>query len=203
METISYLWIDEASDCGFKFERGSSRFFVVAAVFLGCEAKEIEITMERLRLELRLAQDFEFKFSRCKRTFREAFLRTLSERLIRYKAVVVDKRELTAPALKFHPHQLYCEAVRRLFYDNDPPIVESVLVIDEASAQIHRREFNAVLKQYMSKNVVRKIRQQRSRNNAMIQIADMIAGSIFREYERGDPHYHEMIMNKEKILLHL
>ena len=73
--------------------------------------------------------------------------------------------------------------------------------IDEAAAKIHYREFNAVLKKYLSKNLVGKIRQKRSRNESMIQIADMIAGSIFRKYEKGDEQYYLMVKPKEDILI--
>ena len=35
----------------------------------------------------------------------------------------------------------------------------------------------------------------------MIQIADMVSGSIFRKYERQDDRFWQMVKNKEKILM--
>lgn len=75
------------------------------------------------------------------------------------------------------------------------------LIIDEAVAKIHHKEFNWVLKKYLSKNIVAKIKQKQSKNEIMIQVVDMIAGSIFRKYERGDDRYYRLIENKGKILM--
>jgi len=49
--------------------------------------------------------------------------------------------------------------------------------------------------------MVKKIKQMRSESEAMIQVADMIAGSILREYEKGDPQWHQIIKGKEKRLI--
>lgn len=203
IQTITKLWIDESGDCGFKFNKGSSRFLVITAVYLIGENKnsDIEKAINKLKSELNLNQDYEFKFSRCKNTFKNDFFRIINNLDIQYKAIIVDKKNLKAPALRFQSQQLYCELVRRLLYDNDPPLEKSILVIDEATAKIHHKEFNRVLKKYLSKNIVSKIRQTRSRSNIMIQIADMIAGSIFRKYEKDDDNYYQMIKNKEKIMI--
>lgn len=91
--------------------------------------------------------------------------------------------------------------IRWLLYDNNPALEKAILVIDEATAKIHHKEFNRVLNKYLSKNIINKIRQKRSKNETMIQIADMIAGSIFRKYERGDDQYYQVIKNREKILI--
>jgi len=50
----------------------------------------------------------------------------------------------------------------------------------------------------ISKNIISKIRQKRSKNNIMIQIADMIAGSIFRKYKKNDNNYYAIIKSKEE-----
>ncbi|MEK7518074.1 MAG: DUF3800 domain-containing protein [Patescibacteria group bacterium] len=88
-----------------------------------------------------------------------------------------------------------------MLYDNDPPLKKAILVIDEATAKIHYKEFNMVLKKYLSKKAVGKIRQYRSQSNILIQIADMIAGSIYRKFERKDDSYYKIARSKEKILI--
>jgi len=57
------------------------------------------------------------------------------------------------------------------------------------------------LKNYLSKNTISKIKQKSSRKEVMIQVADMIAGAIFREYSHGDQTYHKMVKGQEKILI--
>jgi len=197
---INKIWIDESGDCGFKFDKGSSKYLVIVAVYL-TDGNKIEEVIDQLKLDLNLTRDYEFKFSRCRDKIREKFLNSIKGLPVGYKAIVVDKKKLSPLDLRFQPQQLYCELVRRLLYDNNPPLEKAMLVIDEATAKIHYREFNRVLKKYLSRNIISKIRQKRSKNNIMIQIADMIAGSIFKKYEKGDDRYYQTIKNKEKILV--
>lgn len=200
-EAIAKLWIDESGDGGFKFAKGSSRFFVIVAVY-GDNPEEIAgRTLDAIRLRHGLIQGFEFKSSRCRENLKQECLDAIVTLPIEYKAIVVDKKTLRVPALVSHPHQLYCEMVRRLFYDNAPPLRDATLVLDEATAKIHRREFAGVLKQYISHTVVKKITQVQSKNNTMIQVADMIAGSIWRAHEKDDRRWHDMLKSKERILM--
>lgn len=201
-EFISQLWIDESGDGGFKFEKGSSGFLVLAAVYVrdgGIET--IEKSLMDVRNGLNYSQDHEFKFSRCKNDVKEKLLRTLIGLSIQYKAIVVDKQGMAASVFRTRPHQLYAESIKRLLYDNDPPLKNAAMIIDEATAKVHQKEFNHILKQHLSKNMVQKIRQTRSQSDSMIQIADLIAGSIYRRFEKGDGMYHDLIKPKEKILI--
>ena len=200
---IITLWVDESGDCGFKFEKGSSRFLIIVAVYADSNESEggIVKAIDAVKQERGLDRSFEFKFSRCKDALKKVFLDEITKYSIAYKAIVLDKKNLGAPALQYHPRELYCEAVRRLLYDNDPPLARATLILDEATAKIHHREFSGMLKRYLSRNMVKKIKQMRSESEAMIQVADMIAGSILREYEKGDPQWHQIIKGKEKRLI--
>lgn len=200
---ITQLWADESGDSGFKFTSGSSQHLIIAAVYTLDEnsASTIIETITNLKSQLKLTADYEFKFSRCPNKFKEAFLAAVHDLDWKYKSIVVDKTSLNAPALINHSHQLYCESIRRLLYDNNPPLEKAILTIDEAVSKIHHREFNSVLKQYVSKNLVKKIRQVRSSSDSMIQLADMVSGSIFRRYEKGNSLYHDRIKDKQKVLI--
>ena len=166
---IKKLWLDESGDGGFRFKFGSSKYFVVATIYL--ENNEIEEEISRIRKQIHqlkekfaLTAEYEFKFSRCKDTFKIAFLKEVLKFPIKYKAIIVNKEKLAAPALKYSPKELYCEMIRRLLYDNNPPLGKAILIIDEAVAKTHQREFKGILKKYLSKNLVSKIIQRRSRN---------------------------------------
>lgn len=185
---IDSLWIDESGDAVFITEEGASE-------------ELLEHELRSLKSALGVTENYEFKFSRCKDSFKKEFFRVLTQLPIQYKAIIVDKRNISVPALRSEAKQLYCELVRRLLYDNDPLLQKSTLTLDEATAKVHHQEFHRMLKASLSKNLVQKLRQQRSHRNAMIQIADMIAGSIFRKFEKGDDTYYEMAKKKEKILI--
>ncbi|MEK7500315.1 MAG: DUF3800 domain-containing protein [Patescibacteria group bacterium] len=200
MTIITKLWADESGDSGFKFTSGSSRYLVIAIVYTYSEVATRTITaaISDLKRSLGLTGDYEFKFSRCSNKFKESFLLLVTSLDWQYKVIIIDKKNLHAPALVNHPQQLYCEAVRRLLYDNNPPLKKAVLTMDEAIAKIHHREFNSVLRQYVSRNLVKKVRQVRSSSDEMIQLADMVSGSIFRQYEKGSSIYSNMLTAKEK-----
>jgi len=202
--SINKLWLDESGDSGFRFERGSSKYFVVVFVYLEGdnideETAKIEKQINRLKEKFSLTADYEFKFSRCKNKLKQEFLEESLKFPIKYKVIVVNKKKLGPPVLK--SRELYCEMVRRLLYDNDPPLKKAIFVVDEVVAQIRQREFKGVLRRYLSKNMIKKIIQKRSKGEVMIQFADMISGSIFRKYERQDDKFWKMIKNKEKILI--
>ena len=200
IKKIDKLWIDESGDCGFKFNKGSSRFLIIVVVYL-INKTSTKNSLKDLNLKLNLTEGYEFKFSRSKDKLRKEFFKMIKNLPIQYKAIIVNKKKLSPPDLRFQPQQLYCELVRRLLYDNSPALDKAILVVDEATAKIHHKEFNSVLNKYLSKNIISKIRQKRSKNDIMIQIADMIAGSIFRKYEKNDDQYYKMIKNKEKIFI--
>lgn len=163
------------------------------------ETAKIEKQINRLKEKFSLTADYEFKFSRCKNKLKQEFLEESLKFPIKYKVIVVNKKKLGPPVLK--SRELYCEMVRRLLYDNDPPLKKAIFVVDEVIAQIRQREFKGVLRRYLSKNMIKKIIQKRSKGEVMIQFADMISGSIFRKYERQDDKFWKMIKNKEKILI--
>ena len=202
--TIEKLWLDESGDAGFKFNSGSSQFLVIVTLYITNATigeNGILTKINEIKSRLRLPQTYEFKFSRCRDKFKKEFFTTFLTLPLQYKAIVVDKKKLKISPFSSNPHQLYCEAVRRLLYDNNPPLKKAILVIDEATAKIHYKEFNMVLKKYLSKKAVGKIRQYRSQSNILIQIADMIAGSIYRKFERKDDSYYKIARSKEKILI--
>ena len=200
---ITKMWGDESGDCGFKFKNGSSKFFVIVIVYLtdNIGIEDIKKRFEGTKKDSNLTEDYELKFSRCNDALKIKILNIINRLPIEYKAIVVDKQNIGAPALSLQPQQLYCEMMRRLLYDNNPPLEKATLVIDEAVAKIHQKEFNWVLKKYLSKNVLGSIKQKKSKNEVMIQIADIIAGSIFKKFEKQKEEHHNTISSKEKILI--
>lgn len=201
-KTIQKFWMDESGDCGFKFDSGSSNFFVLVVVYIIDDGDDkISEAIEKLKIQHNFTENFEFKFSRSNEKLRKEFFQIIAKLPIEYKAIIVEKSKINSPILRHQPQQLYCETARMLFYDNNPPLEKAVLLIDEAVAKIHHKEFNWVLKNYLSKNTISKIKQKSSKKEIMIQVADMIAGAIFREYSHGDQTYHKMIKGQEKILI--
>jgi len=95
--SINKLWLDESGDSGFRFERGSSKYFVVVFVYLEGdnideETAKIEKQINRLKEKFSLTADYEFKFSRCKNKLKQEFLEESLKFPIKYKVIVVNKK---------------------------------------------------------------------------------------------------------------
>lgn len=203
-QKITKLWIDESGDPGFKLEAGSTNFFVVAAVYGASDsfdAQKVSRTLDLAKIKLGLVRDYEFKFSRCRDNVKIEILKSISRVALRYKAVVVDKNQIIRSHYRFTSKSLYAEAIKRLLYDNNPPLSRATIVIDESVVKIHQTEFNARIRRSVSRSVISKIVQKRSRGEVMIQMADLIAGSILRKYEKEDDSYYKLIKLREQILI--
>ncbi|MFH1938303.1 MAG: hypothetical protein ABIJ60_02090 [Patescibacteria group bacterium] len=137
------------------------------------EIIKINKQISQLKSKLHLTSDYEFKFSRSSNKFRKEFFRIIKKFPIKYKLIIVNKKKLKAPALKYKHKELYCELIRRLFYDNSPPIEKAIFVIDEAVAKIHQKEFKGILRRYLSKNTIKKIQQRRSKTEDMLGMTSL------------------------------
>ena len=70
------VFIDDSGDAGFKIEKGSSRFFVIALVIFDdeLEAQKTAVTIKELKRELKFPDDVEFKFCKSSHDVRRKFL---------------------------------------------------------------------------------------------------------------------------------
>jgi len=149
LKIIKKFWMDESGDCGFKFASGSSKFFALVAVYITTlgddDSKVVDEAIKKLKIQHNLIKNFEFKFSHCKEKLRKEFFQAIVRLPIEYKAIIVEKLKINSPIFRHQPRQLYCETARMLFYDNNPPLESAVLLIDEAVAKIHHKEFNEMV----------------------------------------------------------
>ena len=90
------VFIDESGDCGMKNREGSSKFFIVTAIIFedheDAEACDKKITA--LRRELKVADQYEFKFTSCSDKIREYFLRATAQFDYFYSSMVINKAGL-------------------------------------------------------------------------------------------------------------
>ena len=65
------VFIDDSGDPGFNFKKGSSRFFIIAAVIFNdeLEAEKTAVSIKELRRKLNFPDDVEFKFNKSRKMF--------------------------------------------------------------------------------------------------------------------------------------
>ena len=197
--------IDESGDCGLKFGQGSSDLFVCAAVVFADEpsANACDQAISILRCRLQKPASFEFHFSHCSDRVREAFLRTVSCQTFQYVGFAVDKRKLYGVRFT-DPKEVYrfsigivCEQIR-------PLLNNSKIVIDKNGDRAFRPGIEKALKLQMTDQNgscrIRKVTMEVSHSNNLIQLADMICGSIARSCAHEDDRFRDLVKGRERFV---
>lgn len=87
------VFVDDSGDAGFKLDRGSSQFFVIALVIFtdDLEAEKVAVAIKTLRRSLGFSDESEFKFSKSRPEVRRAFLDAIAPFSFTVRALIVDK----------------------------------------------------------------------------------------------------------------
>ena len=187
-----YVFIDDSGDPGFKFDKGSSRFFVIACcVFETAEAAEsASAAISDLKERLGRPQHVEFKFAKTRLDTQVQFFDTLSREDFFIRVLVIDK---LAHASFFHDRatgSLYNEAIERVLSGLSFADAQSSITIDGGGSKQYRQAVTAQFSRVTrsdSGSSSRKVKFVASDGNFLIQLADMVAGCSRRGADPGDP----------------
>lgn len=192
------IFIDDSGDPGFKFDKGSSKVFVIVLIIFhdNLDAEETALKIKRLRQKLGKTENFEFKFNKCSPRFRKEFLTTVKGCNFQIQAVVIKKDKLTQKI----QHNFYRHVIMlALKYSKD--IKNARLKLDGQGPKKFRQELTNYLRKALNKpgdNIFKNLRFANSKNNVLIQLADMIAGAVRRCFsDKQDSQYYNMIKNRE------
>jgi hypothetical protein len=183
------VFVDDSGDAGFKLDRGSSRFFVIVLVIFDdeAEAEKTAVAIKELRRNLGFPEDVEFKFFKSKHATREKFLKTINSFRFRVRCLVIDKKTIYSDELRNNKNSFYSYIIKMVLEHNDKSIIDAKVKIDGSGDRIFRRNFLTYLRKELNTNdkkVIKNCRLVDSKNNVLIQMADMIAGTIRRSYDK-------------------
>ena len=186
------VFIDESGCPGMKVDGGSSDFFVVTMVIFEDheEAGACEQKIQSLRRELGLPEDVEFHFNKSSNRFRSSFLEAVALHEFFYFAFVLNKRRLTAQGFQ-SPDSLYKYTFGMVFENAKPYLDEAIVIIDGSGDRCFQRQLQTYLKrrvnsQHRGTRFIRKVKIQDSKQNDLLQLADMICGAVARDFKT--PH---------------
>jgi len=194
------VFIDESGDTGLKVKKGSSRYFVVALVTfedneeaIGCDQR-----IQLLKRELRLPKVFEFKFRKLRKDQRIKFLEAVLPYSFFYFGIVINKERLYGEGFKIK-ESFYKYTCSLVFENAKPYLKDAIVIIDGTGSREFKRELKTYLRKKVGTSIIKKVKIQPSHRNNLIQLADMIAGSIYRSFtKKGDREiYREVIGTKE------
>ena len=184
------VFIDDSGDAGFKLDKGSSLFFVIALVIFDdeLEAEKTAVAIKELRRRLGFPEDMEFKFFKSKHSTREAFLKSVMPFKFRVRCLVVDKAKIHSEELRNSKNSFYSYIIKMVLKHSDYSILNAKVKIDGSGDRVFRRNFLTYLRKELNsgdRKIMEHCRLVDSKSNMLIQMADMIAGTIRRSYDEN------------------
>ncbi|MGX5732633.1 DUF3800 domain-containing protein [Bosea thiooxidans] len=194
------VFIDESGDPGFKLAKGSSPIFVVALVAF----KEIDQSRRAIAAIDDAAKKAklptEFKFSKCRPEVRDIFFESVLPFDFSIRAIVIEKEKIYSPHLRTDKEAFYSFFVKSMLKFDNGLLKNAKVVIDGSGEQMFKRELSSYLRKHTGENAIRKVTFSDSRNDRLVQMADMCTGAIARSYrENRDDAQRWREMLKPKI----
>lgn len=200
------VFIDDSGDPGFKFDRGSTSHFIIALVIFDdeLEAKKTAIAIKELKREIGFRDRDEFRFFKTKDKFKKMFLETVNPFSFRVRCLVVDKSIIRSEELRKDKNSFYAYFVKEVLKNNNDTILDAKIRLDGSGDKVFRRNFITYLRKELNsgkKKIVLNCKMIDSKENVLVQLADMVAGSINRaeNKEKKDRFEYKNIIKKQHI----
>ena len=195
-----YAFGDEAGQTGFRFDLGATRYFIVTLVLVN-DPWLLREYVDYMRSRLGLSLVEEFKFNKSSNRHRHALLDGLSNLDFAARAIVVDKTLLSDDFQRMRSVEFYAFFVAQLL--NHLPASEldrTILHLDRFGAPKTAlrciRQQLAHLRPGNRRSLLKRITFKHSHRENGIQVADMVAGAIFRWQERHDAQFMTHVWDK-------
>ena len=184
------VFIDESGDPGFSFEKGSSKIFVIVCVLFKdeLEVEKAAVAIKDLRRKLQFSDKTEFKFNGSRKKIRLDFLNTIKPFSFTVRTLVVKKEHIRSKQLKNNKNSFYNYFIKMVLHHNRDTIRNAKIRIDGSGDRQFRRNFLSYLRKELNnkdQKIIKNIKLVDSKENVMIQMADMLAGTI-RRYKEGE-----------------
>lgn len=189
---------DESGDVSFSFEKGASRYFVVAMIATTAP-QTLRQDLANLRQKASLPAHYEFAFNSLSSTpLRRRVFEVLAEADFEGWAIIVDKTTLPDTFKMMSGLDFYLYFVTELL--RVVPIDKregATLILDEfGSPSRVRSELRRVLAIRDIPRHFKRIQIKRSKSEPLIQVADLIAGAVLRRDSKGDVDAFDCVAGK-------
>ncbi len=186
------VFIDDSGDPGFAIEKGASKMFVICCIVYDdeLEAEKTAVAIKELKRTLKFPDSVEFKFSGSSFKTRILFLECLRPFHFKIRVLVVNKRKIRSGQLKNDKQSFYSYFIKMVLQYNRGSVIDAQVRIDGSGDRIFRKRFLTYLRKELNskqKKVINNVRLVDSKTNVLIQMADMIAGSVRRYKEKEKP----------------
>ncbi len=200
------VFLDESGDPGLKVDKGATPYFVVALVVFeeNEEAEALDTRIKLLKQEMGLSKRFEFKFNKTSKALKQQFLNAVSSYNFFYFGIVIVKSKLYGEGFKVK-ESFYKYACSLIFENAKPYLRDAIIVIDGSGSKNFRMQLQKYLKKKMNQGaerLIKKVKLQDSWKNNLLQLADMVAGSISRSLSaKSDSDLYKGIIKHREIFV--
>lgn len=197
------IFIDDSGDPGFKQNISSSNFILAAAVFINPEsATSVNDAISAYRRHLGWRDDHEFKFAKIRKDIIIELLNIVMQYDFRIYAVYINKADYPNLFRFFvDKEKLYNWATKELLAIM--PLANAKVKMDGK----YGKQYKLHVKTYLRKELNTRTRKiasfgvQDSKRDNLIQLADIIAGSINRSFQTDKTDSKDYIrIVKKKII---
>lgn len=188
MRNKQLVFIDDSGDAGTK--PSSSSHLVMAAVVFNDDlvAEETALAMRKFRRQLGWTDDHEYKFNKTKKDYIKQVLLLIAQYDFWVYAVVIHKKRL-----KLAPKGVYNETISELL--KMIPLKKAAIKIDgHAGTNYTKRAISLIRKNaHVTAGKIADIKFVDSKENILIQLADLVASSIFRSTQTSKTDHKEYV----------
>jgi len=189
---------DEAGDVGFNFRKGASRYFV--ATLIGTRSPDsLRQLLGDLRQRSRLPATYEFKFhALSSAALRERVFSALAQADFEAWAVVVDKPSLADVFKTMNGLEFYLYFMTELLSSIPAKKRQNAtLILDEFGSTPNLRiELRRIMDARGVPRQFKRVLIRSSARESLIQVADLVAGSILRRDAKNDSGAFEYVAQK-------
>ncbi len=198
------VFIDDSGDPGFKTKQGSSPVFVISLIIFRdtLDAEKTSLVIKELRRKLKVSDLYEFKFNKTDKRFKNAFFEVVRSYQFKIRAIVVKKKDVRSLRLQNYKENFYNYIIMQVLKHNGGSIKNAKLKFDKRGEKTLRNQLRVYLSSQLDnkrKKIFTDLKFVDSRQNTLIQLADMVAGAIYASYSGKDKKYLEMLRKSERV----
>ena len=184
-----FIYLDETGDTGFKFNRGSTHYFIVTLMLVSDQIP-MQNAIDDLRKELHFSEDTEFKFSKSSNRVRHKFFTALRRLDFSAYSIVIDKYDFMEYRDLGHT-PFYSVVIKHLLSHCRHLFDDATLIVDESTKNKRRQQalatyLRAALNADGESPKLGKVVHHQSHRDNLIQVVDMLSGAVNAWYAKSD-----------------
>jgi hypothetical protein len=193
------VFIDDSGDTGFKAH--SSLVFVIALIIFddNLVAEETALAMKKLRRELQLPDAVEFKYHKSRLSVKKRFLQTVARYSFRIRAIVVQKNKMKVRFQSTARETFFNHIVMTVLRHTQGTVKQAKVHIDKRGEKRVRNELRAYLSRKLEnkvRNIFSDLKFVDSKRDNLIQLADMVAGTIAAKYKGSNTELFSLLRKR-------